>query len=143
MHAAALSSYHLEKMMICQNGPDNSKEPAGRTKILILVLFEISSSDRKRKPSMKNCLNLRSGDSLGNKFSPCLSSAVLCVQGFFNRIFFRICLLSFGHILKPCKQRRCTFHAKPPNPPAVPNRRLRATYADGGNERIPSKHSHL
>lgn len=90
MHAAALSSHHLEKMMICQNGPDNSKEPAGGTKILIFVLFEISSNDRKKKPSLKNCLNLRSGDSLGNQFSPFLLSAVLCV---FHRIFFRICLL--------------------------------------------------
>lgn len=87
MHTATLSSYRLEKMMICQNSPGNSKEPAGGTKILIFVLFEISSNDRKRNPSLKNCLNLRSGDSLGNQFSPSLLSAALCVQSFSPYLF--------------------------------------------------------
>lgn len=82
MHSAALSSYRLEKMMICQNSSEPPKSLRGGTNILISVLFEISGNDRKRNPSSKNCLNLRSGDSLGNQFSPFLLSAVLCAELF-------------------------------------------------------------
>lgn len=52
---ATLSSYRLEKMMICQNGPGNTKEPAGGKNSDICVVWN-KQQWQKKKPLFEKLL---------------------------------------------------------------------------------------